>query len=185
MKRGDLIYKVGCDESGNGHHKAGNGRTPETYASIFSNFPHDLIYNIYEEKTRKHHGVKLRLKGREYRFLTVSQCESKVFKEDNKYKKIGVVLASLLYKESLGEHLTIYLDGEWNSKQIDFARNVLRDTTGLARDTIIIINAPRMDLTYPIVHLADETAHWVRTRKRSLVELEQDTNRKMLKLDLL
>ena|SRR3989338_8916784 len=173
MKKEVIWRYTGIDESNNGRH-------PTIYIAALSSNPQDVAISAdLLPKLRKHLHIGDRLKGREYSFLLLNSSELLI----EPYKKIGVVIASLLHGDNLGETLDVYIDGEWSRPVIDFAKGALEEATGLEKDLIIIHTGKDLDRKMKIVNLADELAHWF-LRKR-LNSLQEDPRKKELLTDLL
>ena len=167
-------YNMGVDESN-------NGRFPAIYVQVSSNNSHDVCKQkrLLSKSRKNHDTIARKLRSRDYNFLLFSYAESKIIQ--NPFKRIGIILASLIYEKSLGDHLKIYLDGEWGPKNIDFAKNILKDTTGLEKDVIEIFTGAELDRKIPLVNIADETAHWL--LKKPLKSLRENKHKKELLLE--
>jgi hypothetical protein len=152
---------LGLDESNNNQY-------PAIYVATFSNNETDTHISKRKRigKTRKGHNKKRKghrkittmFTSRDYSFLFYSKADNKIIQP---YKRIGIILASLVYNQPKMDFLKILIDGVWVDKNIDFAKSLLKDITGLEKERIEIITGPQLDKRNKLVNLADETAHWL------------------------
>jgi hypothetical protein len=170
VKRGEIPCGFGYDESNNGRYPSIHVLTHSIIPEDFHLAPDSRPLN----KQRDHSRVNTRLKSprRNYSFLLFT--ESDLERLEEKYKVLGVILGSLLFKEQVSSPVEIYIDGARYEREIDFAYKCVRAVTGLNRRKVDIIFSPKMDIKCPIVNLADEIANWL-LRKRTPFEKLRDT----------
>jgi len=166
---------------GFGYDESNNGRYPSIHVLAYSRIPQDFY--IFPEtnllqKQRDHKKVnsKLRTPNRDYSFLLFTEADLERLHE--KYKVLGVILGSLLFKESVSPPIHLYVDGGRYEREIDFAHKCIREVTGLKRREIFLHFGPRYDRRSPIVNLADEIANWLLRKKTPFLKLRDHLHRK-------
>jgi len=170
---------VSLDESNNGQ----DNKPPYAiYFSVFSNSLGDTKKidergNYLSKRRKNHNKLKFKLKERNYSFLLLDKSE---YGGISPYKRIGIILASLVCGESIGEYLNCYIDGIWNKNVVDFSREILKDVTGLERDLITIFTGKDLDRRIPLVNMADESAYYFIHKPHK--NLTEDPHRKELLL---
>ena len=172
---------IGLDESN-------NGRYPVIYVAAFSNHKTDTniskrkrrgkIRNGHDKDRKGHRKISTMLKSRDHSFLFYSRSDNELIKP---YKKIGIILASLIYEQPRDDFLKILIDGEWGKRIVDFTRTILHDTTGLEKDCIEIVTSAQLDRKNKLVNIADEMAHWL--YRKSLSNIVDNEKRKELLYD--
>lgn len=167
MKKMDkpLWENIGLDESN-------REKYPAIYVAVTSNNYQDIKEkkekNELYSKIRAPKNIDKKLSRRDYSFLLLTESDNCFIKSN---KKIGIVLASLLYKEPISDHLNIYVDGQWTRKVVDFSIGVLSELTGLEKDLIRIHTGKGLDEKIGLVNIADEAAYWL--LKKSLAKLRE------------
>lgn len=172
MRRGEVFT---C---GFGYDESNNGRYPSIHVLAYSRIPQDFyIKDPTElmEKQRNHQKVNSRLRTpkRDYSFLLFTEADLQRIKD--KHKVLGVILGSLLFRESVSAPIELYIDGGRYEKEIEFATKIIKKVTGLTLKEINIHFGPNYDQRVPIVNLADEIANWL-LRKRTPFEKLRDHN---------
>ena len=177
MQRGE---QVPC---GFGYDESNNRRYPSIHVLAYSRIP--LDFHLFPEsrlmqKRRDHQRVNSRLRTpqRNYSFLLFS--ESDLSRTHDKYKILGVILGSLLFKESVSPPIEVYVDGERYEKEVIFAYKCIKEVTDLSKKDISLVFGPRYDRRVPIVNLADEIANWLLRKRTPFVKLRDHAHRKPL-----
>jgi hypothetical protein len=162
-----------------GHDESNNGSYPEIHAAIFSDIALDTTrFPEIIEKQRDHSKIFERLNLRDYRFLIFQQKDKKRIKQ---YQKMGRILASLLYDEfdkSKITHLNLFLDGDKGPEELKFMFDFISSKFKLDSQLITIKYGLKFDRLYPIVHMADQYANYL--RYKNLDELVKDSHLKEL-----
>jgi hypothetical protein len=160
-----LWENIGLDESN-------REKYPAIYVAVTSDNPQDIKEKAeeleYFPKIRRPRNTDKKLEIRDYSFLLLTDSDNDLIKPD---KKIGIILASLLYQEPISDHLNIYVDGQWTRRVVDFTEGILSELTGLERDLIEIHTGKDLDRKIGLVNIADEAAYWL--LKRSLETLRE------------
>jgi hypothetical protein len=153
MRKGEPWINLGYDESN-------HGRYPEICVVAVSNVSNDLIEspNRLRKIRRNNNFLSNRLKKRDYAFLDFSATAYELIVPT---QKLGIVLANLINKKPIDDHLKFFVDGEWYKGAINYAKSILHETTGLEKDCIEIIDGAKLDRRIPLVNLADELAYWL------------------------
>ena len=111
-----------------------------------------------------HSNLESRVENRDYSFLLFNyEDREKLFdyeKEiDYGYKKLGLIIASLLYERRIKTPMGIYIDGEWHKKKIDYAVDLISDLKSIPKDLIKVFYGAKLDRIFEVVNLSDELAH--------------------------
>jgi hypothetical protein len=171
-----LWSHVGFDESN-------HGRFPEIGVIVNASYPKDYQLLSYDLETRRGpRGLAQKLKRRDYRFVLFSETDKHNLQK-NPHKKLGLMLASLLYNEQIGDSLDLYLDGTWNHNASSYAIELISHSTGLPARAIHIYQKARLDRRMRIVNLADQTAYWI--FNTSIKDLTENKQRKRFRVELL
>lgn len=159
-----------------------NGKFPVIYAAVFANSPLDaeiLPQTAFPKVRRGHRGLSTKLASRDYSFLLLTRAEAEIF---GYHRLPGVVAASLVQHEPLEAPLELFFDGEVFGhdplKHSEYARDMLREVTGLPRDLISVHYGKDLDRRVRIVNLADEVAHWL--LKKSIETIRDNPRMKTL-----
>lgn len=174
----DLWNRIGYDESN-------NGKYPEICVAVASPYDRDfdrLQTKIPKVRTNDYQNLKRKLGLRDYRYLLFTETDNTFIKK-HKHKKLGLILSSLLFKKNFDENLSMFIDGEWNIKSIDYAKAMISEITDLPRGAVEIFPEAHLDQQLMIVNIADETASML--RKKSIDELCNDEHRKQLLIDMI
>jgi hypothetical protein len=168
------MTNIGYDES---------GQRPEICVAVYSDVPNDTEKEKkLLPKIRTHEFTEDRLSSMKYNFLLYNHEDHKKL-ESNFYKKLGIVIGSLIYGGRIEDYLRIFVDGDVRNQQKDFTLGILSDITHLPKSYIEIISGPNLDRIYKIVNIADETAHWFLERTRNREDIKQDIHVKPLLLE--
>lgn len=164
--------------------ESNSGRYPEICVCVTSIFPQDYKLLCYDLKKRResHKGLKEKLQLRDFRFCFFTETD-KYLLENQKHKKLGLILASLLHGIKIEDKLTIYIDGEWNNKIKDYASDLISDITKIEKTQINLEVKGNLDRRMNLVNIADETAHWI--YKKNIEELTRHKKRKKFLVELI
>jgi hypothetical protein len=102
------------------------------------------------------------------------------------YRKIGIVLASLLQGECSLGNLVAYIDGfdrAWDQEEKEFTQEAISKITGLQRKGIQIVTGKDLDRFYRITHTADGISNWLYKQQREGVDLDLHPRNKALLLE--
>jgi hypothetical protein len=101
------------------------------------------------------------------------------------HQRWGVIAASLLEGEIVKPPIAIYIDGKRFGKGAkDYAKGCITEVTGLENDYITFYNDVDFDRRVPAVNMAGKIAYWELHRKRDIDEIESDSHRKKILIDL-
>lgn len=111
-----------------------------------------------------HSNLEARIKGRDYSFLLFNyEDRERLFDSEKEvdygYKKLGLIIASLLYEKRVKMPLGIYIDGEWDKKKIDYAVDLISDLKSVSKDLIKVFYGAKLDRIFELVNISDELAH--------------------------
>jgi len=175
-----------------GYDESNHGKYPEVCVLVSSNNPDDIIRHPDNDKLpkyrRNHETIKSRLEAVEHSFLFFDYNDrERLFipstEIDYGFRKLGIIIASLIYGEPLGDHLNLFIDGDHYKKQErDYILKILSDVTGLSIDCLNITYGGHLDQLYNLVNIADETAHCLLPNSR-FAELRDSKHRKTLRLE--
>jgi hypothetical protein len=143
---------VGLDETN-------NGIFPTIYVSVFSDRAEDqniFVGNEFSKYRKSHKKLMDKLEERQYSYLLLVREDNELIQP---YKKVGVVLGSLVKDKKIEDNLKVYVDGIIPQKTADYAYGILKDMTGLAKSSIQIYSGKDLDRKNKLVNLADELAH--------------------------
>jgi len=175
-----------------GYDESNNGKYPEVCVLVASSNPEDIVLRKKEDKIpkwRRNHGaIKTRLAQVDHSFLFFDYNDrQRLFvpsiEVDYGFRKLGIIISSLVYGEPFGDHLNLFVDGNhYSQNERDYLKKVLQDTTSLPADCIEITYRGHLDQYMNIVNIADELAHCL-LPDSTFAELRDSKHRKPLRLE--
>lgn len=171
-KKGSVLY-IGLDESN-------NGRFPTIYVATYSENMPKLNGDTLFKKERVHRDFRKKLGKISHSFLLLDYIDKDRIEN---YKMPGIVLASLICGENVGEFLKIYVDGELFSRQKDYVKDILNASFGLEKGLIDVHSGKDLDRKVNLVNQADEIAHYL--LRRPFIKVRDSKNRKVINYSFL
>jgi len=97
------------------------------------------------------------------RDFTFVQLTEEDIRTTNKKDLKSLVISSLLYPFTpfSEEHISVYIDGEMSFQSSQYIKHLIAEYCDLESPRISIRSGPHYDQIYPVVNLADETAHYI------------------------